>query len=235
MRNSDTRSAMCDPRTDQVCGSVGPIPGTQNSARGPATSSSAATTHSTSRVCSSASAPAIQNAPDTLSQTVIRTKFCGVLRPVPAHRPDREERAPHLDQHERDREQQRLALERLRDRARHQQPQPHEDQQHRADRHLVRVQPVGHPRGVDPQPPHRPAQDQRVHERGQVGVRDEAVRQLRDREHEHQVEEQLHVADPAAVVAVAVPQHVRPHAPAAAARADPVRGRRHGRDPATSV
>ena len=70
------------------------------------------------------------------------------------------------------------------------------------------IEPVGDPGGVDPGPPHRQHQHgglQRA-ERGQVLK--QAVRKLRDREHEHQVEEQFDVGDAAVLVAAAGAQVV---------------------------
>ena len=123
----------------------------------------AATTQSTSRVVLvDERAARSRTRPDTLSQTVIRTKFCafsGQCRPI-AHTVNSVR--PTWISTNGTANSSALSLERLRDRARHQQAQQHEDQQHRADRHLVGVQPVGHPRGVDPQPPDRPAEHQRL-------------------------------------------------------------------------
>jgi hypothetical protein len=53
------------------------------------------------------------------------------------------------------------------------------------------VEPVRHPRRVDPRPPHDEQQERRPPDLGDREVAEDHVRQLRDREDVDQVEEQL--------------------------------------------
>ena len=103
--------------------------------------------------------------------------------------------AHHLAEHVGAREQQRLAVEGMRHRRRQQQAGQHQHEHQRAHRRAIRVHPVGEPAGVHPHPPHREQQEQGLQRADQRQVLDQRVRQLRHREHEHQVEEQLDEGD----------------------------------------
>jgi hypothetical protein len=90
-------------------------------------------------------------------------------------------------------EQQPLAVERIRDRGGHQQARERATNKHEPDRNRPRVKPVDHPGGVDPCPPDDEQQKPRPCYRHQTETAvDHEMRKLRDREHVHQIEEQLH-------------------------------------------
>ena len=97
----------------------------------------------------------------------------------------------HLDRDVRAGEEQSVRSERLRDRDRHQEAPEHDSHQQQADRDRVGIELVRHPGRVVPGPP-----DDEQHERclpnplpGQVV--EEQMRDLRDREYEDEVVEQL--------------------------------------------
>jgi hypothetical protein len=73
----------------------------------------------------------------------------------------------------------------------HQQAGPHGD--------ALGVEPVGHPGGVDPDPPDREQQHGHLQHSRERQIRDQRVRELRHREHEHKVEEELDRPDAAGV------------------------------------
>jgi hypothetical protein len=84
----------------------------------------------------------------------------------------------------------------------------HQHEQHDTHRPLLGIEPVGDPGGEDPQPPHRQHQQAGLDRAAERQVRQQAVRELGDGEHEHQVEEQLDEGDPRRGVAAAGPQEV---------------------------
>jgi hypothetical protein len=93
-------------------------------------------------------------------------------------------------------QRQPAAAERAGQRGRHDQAAQGQPEQHQPDRDQLRVQPVGHPGGVGPDQPDHGEQQQRLQRAADRGVVDQVVRQLGDREHVNQVEEQLDVGDP---------------------------------------
>ena len=95
-------------------------------------------------------------------------------------------------------------VEGARQRRRHRQAEQREHDEQQADLDAFRVHPVGDPRGVGPGQPHHRQQQRRLEGAAHGGMLHQVVRQLRDREDVHQVEEQLDVRDP--VAARAVPQ-----------------------------
>ncbi len=93
-------------------------------------------------------------------------------------------------------EQRREPAEGLGDGDRHQQAGCHHHQQHQPHQHRLGIEPVGHPGGVDPGPPHDQQQEQRLQGAAQRQVMKQQVAELRHREHEDQVEEQLQPGRP---------------------------------------
>ena len=89
------------------------------------------------------------------------------------------------------REQQPLLAERLRQRGGHEQAAEHHRGEHPADRRRGRVEPVRHPRRVDPRPPDDEQQERGPRHAGDGEVVEDLVRQLGDREDVDEVEEQL--------------------------------------------
>ena len=135
--------------------------------------------------------PATNRAPVASDQTRMRAEGAPG-RAAGRRRPGDEGVADHLQGDVRDREQQGAVAERLRDRDRHQQAGEHHDQQHDADRRAVRVERSWSSTSCSSSPTTRRAAGTAVCERPGPGqVIQQQVRQLRDREHEDQVEEQL--------------------------------------------
>jgi hypothetical protein len=87
-------------------------------------------------------------------------------------------------------------VEGARQRRRHRQAEQREHDEQQADLDAFRVHPVGDPRGVGPGQPHHRQQQRRLEGAAHGGMLHQVVRQLRDREYVHQVEEQLDVRDP---------------------------------------
>ena len=126
-----------------------------------------------------------------------------------AHRPDEEQCAPDLHRRVCAGEGCSMLAECDRNRRREHQPRQHQRQQARADRHPFRIEPVRHPRREYPNPPDRDQQQRDLRRPDRIEAREQSMRKLRDREHEHQIEEQLDHGDPAAVVAAARAQQCR--------------------------
>ena len=91
---------------------------------------------------------------------------------------------------------------------RHDEAEQHRGQQQRPHHAMVRVEPVGDPRRVDPGPPHREQQDHGLSGATPAQLVKQQVRKLGDGEYVHQVEEQLGVRD-ASVRPSAVPPQPR--------------------------
>jgi hypothetical protein len=108
-----------------------------------------------------------------------------------------ERRAHHL--HERvgacERQPVATVTERMRYRRGQAEAREHEHEHHHAHGRLVGVYPVGEPAGVHPHPPHREQQERDFERAGGVAMLEQRVRELRDREYEHEIEEQLDVGD----------------------------------------
>jgi len=118
----------------------------------------------------------------------------------PHERTDQEQRAPDLAYGIGDRERQSGVAKGPGDRGREDETAEHQQDQHQPDRPEQRIDPVRRPVGVIPHPPRR-HQEQADFERAPDGeVVQQGVRQLGDREHEDQVEEQLDRRDPAGVL-----------------------------------
>ena len=118
------------------------------------------------------------------------------LQRMPAQHDDHEHGAADLLDGVGPADPQAQVLERARQRRRHGQADQHEHHEQQAHRHELRVEPVGDPGGVRPDQPHHGQQQPGLQRAGHGGVADQVVRQLGDREHVHQVEEQLDVGDP---------------------------------------
>jgi hypothetical protein len=88
-------------------------------------------------------------------------------------------------------EEQRPAAERFRDRDRHDQAGQHDPKQDQLNNDRVRVQLIRDPGGVVPRPPHHHQHQQGLARTLPRQVIQQQMRHLRDREHEHQVVEQL--------------------------------------------
>lgn len=71
------------------------------------------------------------------------------------------------------------------------QVEEHQGKQQQAHQHVVRVQPIGGPHRVDPDPPHREEQDQGFHGTDQGELRNQRMGQLGYGEHEDQVKEEF--------------------------------------------
>ena len=120
-----------------------------------------------------------------------------------AHGPQEEQRATDLQRGVRRREQHAARIEGLRDRDRDADPREHQRQQRQPDRDAFGIEPVGHPRGVDPHPPHAEQQHADLHQPAQREVGHQRVRELGDREDEDEVEKQLDHPHLAAVGGIA--------------------------------
>ena len=105
---------------------------------------------------------------------------------------EREEQvASDLDRDVRAREQQRPVAERLGDRDRHHEAREHQPDQQEPHDDRVGVELVGDPRRVVPRPPDREQRDERLPDALPGEVLEQEMRDLRDREDEDQVVEQL--------------------------------------------
>jgi hypothetical protein len=124
------------------------------------------------------------------------------------HRPGGEQAAAQLDRHEGQGEDQAAVAERLGDRHGHDHAHHHGHEQHDPHRRPLGIQPVGDPGREDPGPPDRHQQQTGLDQAQQARMGQQAVRQLGDREHEHQVEEQLDIGDPRMAARGAVAEHV---------------------------
>jgi hypothetical protein len=91
-----------------------------------------------------------------------------------------------------------------RQRRAHRQADQHQRDEQQAHLEALGVHPVGDPRGVGPDQPHHREQQRRLQRAADGRMVQQKVRQLRDREDVHQVEEQLDVRDP--LIARAVTQ-----------------------------
>jgi hypothetical protein len=88
------------------------------------------------------------------------------------------------------------AAERLRQRRAHRQADQHRRDEQQPDLDAFRVHPVGDPGRVGPERPDHREQQRRLQRAPHGQLTQQEVRQLRDREDIHQVEEQLDVRDP---------------------------------------
>jgi hypothetical protein len=127
---------------------------------------------------------------------------------VPAERPQHEQVAADLDGRIGAGEAEGAAVERLRDRYRHHQPGQHEHEQRDARRRGLRINPIGRPGRVDPHPPDPHEEQHGLREGDEGEVLDQGVRELRDGEHENQVEEQLDERDAVGLVPGAAAQEI---------------------------
>jgi hypothetical protein len=118
------------------------------------------------------------------------------LQRPPAQRHHREDAAADLRERVPDADDQPTGAERFRYRRPHHQRDQEQGKQQPADRQPLRVEPVGHPRGVNPQQPHHGQQQRRLQCPGDRGPPEQVPRQLGDREDVDQIEEQLGVGDP---------------------------------------
>ena len=125
---------------------------------------------------------------------------------VPAQRPQHERRAADLHQHIGRSETGGPGPEGFRDRRRQNEPDQHQRKQRDAHRRGPRVEPVGGPGGVDPHPPHRHQHQRGLHDAGDGEMLEQIMRQLRDREHEHEVEKQFDERDLRVLVRLATAQ-----------------------------
>jgi len=110
-----------------------------------------------------------------------------------------------------ERERQSALAERLRQADRHHHRRAHQREQEESHRHVADVEPVGDPGGVDPHPPDREEQHPRLEEAERIGVEDDRVRNLGDREHEDEIEEQFDEADPLLAVRIPAAEEVAFH------------------------
>ena len=94
-----------------------------------------------------------------------------------------------------EREQQRVVAERLRDGQRHEHHRRHRDEHHQPRPEVLAGDVVGQPRERRPAPPQRGEHEQPLADRGPREVVRHQARHARDREHEHEVEEQLERRD----------------------------------------
>ena len=92
------------------------------------------------------------------------------------------------------------ALKGGRDRRRQHQAAQHHQEDQDADGRQLGVEPVGDPGGVDPHPPHREKQQRDLDRAERREVLQQRMRDLRDREDEDEVEEQLRVGHAARLV-----------------------------------
>ena len=135
-----------------------------------------------------------------------------LLQRVPAHRHHHEDGPPDLLDRVGAAHPEPQVAERPGQRRRHGQAGQHERDEQQPDGDLLRVQPVGDPRRVGPDQPDHDQQQPGLQRAPHGRVVEQVVRQLGDREHVHQVEEQLDVRDP--LLAGTVPQQaVGCHAP----------------------
>ncbi len=89
-------------------------------------------------------------------------------------------------------------LEGLRYRHRHEEADEHQGQKQQADRNGLRIQFVGGPGRVVPRPVHREEHYQGLQDAGPRQVLEQEVGDLRDREHEHEIVEELEGRGPLA-------------------------------------
>src|SRR6202012_3152858 len=99
-----------------------------------------------------------------------------------------------------DRKPESAPAEGLRNRGRQYEPAQHQKEQQDADRRKLRIEPVGDPGSVDPNPPYAEQQQGGLDGAEQGEMRKQGMRYLRHREHEHQIEQQFGVSDPAMLV-----------------------------------
>ena len=122
------------------------------------------------------------------------------------HRPDEEQRPPHLHRDISARKGQPARFERLRQRGGKDQPEQHQNQQRQSHRQLFGIQPVRDPRRKDPHPPDREHQQQRLHRSQRRKMPDERMRELGDREDKNEIEEQFDKTYLPVLVPAATPQ-----------------------------
>ena len=113
---------------------------------------------------------------------------------VAAHTPGVERRVQHAHDEVRHGEPGSLVLEGVGDGERHEEPGRHRrEHDHSRDR-VLDVDRVGHPRVGRPRPPHHREHERRAGESLRSRVLEDERCHLREREHEHEIEEQLEVA-----------------------------------------
>ncbi|MBA7692689.1 hypothetical protein ES703_101256 [subsurface metagenome] len=116
-------------------------------------------------------------------------------RPVPRRRQQPERSAADLHRRIGAGKPEPALLEGLGNAHRQHEAAEHQQEQQDADRRLVRIEPVGDPGGVDPDPPHREKQQRDLHGAQRREVMQQRVRELRDGKDEDEVEEQLGIGD----------------------------------------
>ena len=81
----------------------------------------------------------------------------------------------------------------VRDRGREHKPREHEDKQEQPNRRALGIEPVGDPGGVNPDPPDGEKKQTGAERAEEREVLEQEVRELRNREHKDEIEEQLDV------------------------------------------
>ena len=203
MTNRPQRSAMCAPSTVQSAVVERPRPGTRKPMIGDAgvdreRQRPDGEPHLGGREAARDPARRAEPAPHRDAQEV--PVVAGI---VALERPQHEQLRDDLERRVSERERQRTFLERLGNCRRDDEPQQHQNEKQQPHRRALGVEPVGEPGIVDPGPPHREHQDRGLQRAERGEALQQAMRKLRDREHEDEVEEQLDEGDAMVVVAVA--------------------------------
>ena len=167
-----------------------------------------AMTHQARRRPGSAKPPTSQNTPEQACQTATRWKL---RRSVLLRAQDEHEvqRAPELHDHEGDGEHRASAPKARGIDTDSSSPSHHQHEQRHAHRRTLRVGEVREPNRIDPHQPYGHQQQPDLQRLGPAQVGKQRVRQLRHREHEHEIKEQFGHADAAAVGAGFAQQRAR--------------------------